>query len=271
MIPTVSHTPRIISLQSPVNRMRYPAIVLSLVVAFAASTAQGAVVQATGTMTTGEVGGEMTEWNVPIGFAPELGLYGIGTWDPESESFSGFDATTPAGDEVGISGVLDPDPSIGYGITVTDFGAPSVFAFVFSTPIILGASPTVVSSSISGGLTDFTGNGVTITPTAAFLQIADVSLPVTNMGVDIGPAVSGGPGIPGALYGYGPFALGPLPGPAGPWGTLSVSVGFSLSGGADIASLTGFASIVEVPEPSSVCMLAMGALGLLFFARRRRG
>ena len=167
-----------------------------------------------------------TNWDVPVGYNAELGLYGIGTWDPETENFTGFNATTPEGDQVGISGVLDPDPSIGYGITVTDFGAPSVFAFFFSTPIVVGASPTVVSSSISGGLTDFTGNGVTITPTAAFLQLANVSLPVTSMGVDIGPAVSGGPGLPGALYGYGPFAVGPLPGPAGPWSTLSVTVGF---------------------------------------------
>jgi hypothetical protein len=211
-----------------------------------------------------------TEWSVPIGFAPELGLYGIGTWDPGTESFSGFDLTTEAGDHVNISGVLDPDPAISYTIGVTDFGAPSVFGFFFLSPIVVGALPTSVDASVTGGLTDFTGNGVTITPTAAFLQIADVGAPTTNMGVNVGGPVSGGPGPSGALYAYGPFSDGPQPGPAGPWSTLSVTIGFSLSGGADSAALNGFAQIVEVPEPSSVCMLAMGALGLLYFARRRR-
>ena len=262
MIPTANRTPRTSTAQPMGNRMRYAAVALSLMVAFSASPAFGVAVAVGGMSIDGQ------EWSIPIGYNSELGLYGIGSWDSETENFTGFDYTGEDGTHVGISGVLDPDPSIAYGITVTDFGAPSVFGFFFTTPIILGASPTVVNSSISGGLTDFTGNGVTITPTAAFLQLADVSLPVTNMGVDIGPAVTGGPGLPGALYGYGPFATGLLPGPAGPWGTLSVTVGFSLSGGADIASLTGFAQIV--PEPSSVCMLAMGALGLLYFARRRR-
>jgi len=245
--------------------MRCPVIILSLVLAFAASSADGAPVQASGSMSVDGVPSD-----VPIGFAPELGLYGVGTWDPETESFSGFDWTGEDGTHVGISGVLDPDPSISYGITVTDFGLPSVFGFFFSTPIIVGATPTTVDASVVGGLTDFTGNGVTITPTAAFLQIADVGAPTTNMGVNVGGPVSGGPGPPLAGYTYGAFLDGPQPGPAGPWTTLSLTVGFSLSGGQDTASLTGFAQIVEVPEPSSVCMLAMGALGLLYFARRRR-
>jgi hypothetical protein len=265
MSPNANRRPRIISLRPVVNRMRFSAIVMSLVIAFAASTAQGAVVQATGGMTI-----DGSQWSVPIGFAPELGLYGVGTWDSATESFSGFEATTEAGDHVTISGVLQPDPAISYSIGVTDFGAPSTFGFFFSSPIVLGPGPTSVDASVTGGLTDFTGNGVTITPTAAFLQLADVGAPTTNMGVNVGGPVSGGPGAAGANYSYGPFGAGPLAGPAGPWSTLSVTVGFTLTGGSDSAALTGFAEIVSVPEPSSVCMLATGAMGLLYFARRRR-
>ncbi len=45
-----------------------------------------------------------------------------------------------------ISGFLDPDPSIAYGLAVTDFGTPSAFAFVFSTPIVPVGTPNVVSA-----------------------------------------------------------------------------------------------------------------------------
>jgi hypothetical protein len=248
-----------------VNQMRYPAFILSLVVtlAFAASPALATPITAAGQVTVDGVPS-----NVPMSFAPELGIFGVGTWNSGTESFSGFDLTTEAGDQVHISGALDPDPAISYSIGVTDFGAPSVFGFFFSSPIVVPAGPTSVNASISGGLTDFSGNGVTITPTGALLQISSVGPPVTNMGVDVGPTVSGGPGLPGANYTYGAFGAGPIAGPAGPWTTLSITLGFSLSGGNDSAALTGFAQIV--PEPSSVFMLGAGVLGLLYFARRRQ-
>jgi hypothetical protein len=264
MSPTPNRAPRIRSLQSVINRMRFPAIVLSIVIAFTASTAMAVPVQAIGTMT---VDGD--EWSVPIDYNSELGLYGIGSWDSNIENFTGFhwDEPGPEGFSVDVSGVLDPDPSIGWGVTVTDFGAPSIFGFFFTTPIIVGPGPTTVDASVSGGLTDFTGNGVAITPTGPLLAISTVGLPTTSMGVDVGPAVGFGPGPPGA-HSYGLHTAGPMPGPAGPWSVLSVTVGFSLSGGADVASLTGFSQIV--PEPSSVVMMVMSGLGLLICARFRR-
>ncbi|RIK84225.1 MAG: hypothetical protein DCC68_02255 [Planctomycetota bacterium] len=181
-----------------------------------------------------------------------------------------------------VSGVLDPDPSIAWGIAVTDFGAPSTFSFTFTTPIVPTGNPSVVAGSVSGGLTDVTGNGVSITPDAALgdpdgdtvaeLQVNEVGVggpPVfTNMGVDVGGAVAFGPGIPGANYTYGPFTSGPIAGPPGVWTSLQSRVSFTLSGGGDIASLTGFASIV--PEPSSIVIVAMGALALGGIAWRRR-
>ncbi len=246
-----------------VNRMRYPVFVLSLVVAFSASKALAVAIQATGAMSV-----DGNEWSVPIDYNSELGLYGFGTWNSSIDNFTGYEWTGEDGTHVTISGVLDPDPTISYTIGVTDFGAPSIFGFFFSTPIIVGASPTQVDASVSGGLTDFSGNGVTMTPTAAFLQISDVGAPTTNMGVDIGGIVSGGPAAP-TTYPFS-FSAGPQPGPAGPWTTLSVTVGFSLTGGQDSVGMTGIAQIVPVPEPSSVFMLASGVLGLLYFARRRR-
>lgn len=180
-----------------------------------------------------------------------------------------------------VTGVLDPDPSIAYGITVTDFGAPSTFTFTFTTPIVPTAG--VVTGSVSGGLTDVTGNGVSITPSVALgdpdgdtiaeLQVNEVGVggpPVfTNMGVDVGGAMSFGPGVPGANHVYGPFTTGPIAGPAGVWTSLQSRVEFTLSGGGDIASLTGFASIV--PEPSTMALSAIAAMTILGrIALRRR-
>jgi hypothetical protein len=166
--------------------------------------------------------------------------------------------------------LIDPDPMISYGISVTDFGAPSVFGFFFSTPIVPVVGPNTVDASIAGALNDFTGNGVSITPTGPLLQSSTVSLPLTSMGVDVGPAAAYGPGAPGAFYTYGAFAAGPIPGPVGAWTTLSATLGFTLSGGGDIAVLTGFAQIVPIPEPSSFALLGMGAAALAFVARRRK-
>jgi hypothetical protein len=179
-----------------------------------------------------------------------------------------------------VTGVLDPDPLIAYGITVTDFGAPDTFTFTFTTPIVPTSG--VVTGSVSGGLTDTAGNGVSITPTVALgdpdgdtvaeLQVNEVGVggpPVfTNMGVDVGGAMSFGPGLPGANHVYGPFATGPIPGPAGAWTSLQSRVEFTLSGGGDIASLTGFASIV--PEPSSLALVAIGAMSILGRVALRR-
>ena len=141
------------------------------------------------------------------------------------------------------------------------------------TPIVPTGSPNVAKGSVVVGLTDFTGDGVSLTPTAASLQVSAVGLPVTNLGVDVGLAFAAGPGSPGSSYAYGSFASGPIPGPGpGPWTTLRTSANFTLSGGGDIASLTGFASIdpAVVPEPASFSLIALGAVALAAFRGRSK-
>lgn len=225
-----------------------------------------------GTVIVGPVGTMTVDGNnmpVPISQNPGNGLWGIGTWDSKLNDFTGYEVST-AEFSASLSGLIDPDPMISYGISVTDFGAPSIFGFFFSTPIVPVIGPNAVDASIAGALNDFTGNGVSITPTAALLQLSSVGPAVTSMGVDVGPAAAYGPGAPGAFYTYGAYTAGPIPGPIGVWTTLSTAIGFSLSGGGDIAVLTGFAQIVPVPEPSSLALLGIGAAALALVARRRR-
>lgn len=176
---------------------------------------------------------------------------------------------------ISLDATLNPDPSIAYGIAVTDIGAPSIFTFAFFTPIVPTGSPNLVDASISGAFTDFTGNGVSATATAATIQGSGVGIPLTSMGVDVGPSFSAGPGSAGALYTYGAYTAGPIAGPAGVWTTLAVTNSFTLSGDNDIAVFTGFAQIVEdtstVPEGGAALAGLGTILGLFSLKRFARG
>ena len=57
------------------------------------------------------------------------------------------------------------DPSIAYGFSVVDLGAPSAFGFSFASPIVPTGPGTAVASTIAAGLLDFTDNGIAMAPT----------------------------------------------------------------------------------------------------------
>lgn len=167
-----------------------------------------------------------------------------------------------------LPGPRDAGATLAYGIAVLDSGAASSFSFVFSMPITLDPGATTIVSSIVGGMTDFTGNGVGVSTAGGFptLQRSWVGAPDTDLGVDVGGAVSFGAGPSGSLYNYGAFATGPIAGPdLSSYTTLSVGLDFTASGDNDIIVLTGFTDIV-VPAPASMALLA----GVGLIARRRR-
>src|SRR5262249_21353094 len=130
-----------------------------------------------------------------------------------------------------------------------------------------------VDAAISGGLTDFGGDGVSITPISSKIQTSVLLFPSTPMGVDVGDAASHvGTGVP-ATYTYGVFADGPKPGPAGgPWTGLSASTVFTLSGGSDVAALTGFAHLRDaaIPEGGPGLLGIAAIAGLALVARFAR-
>lgn len=193
----------------------------------------------------------------------------------------GYSWSTPEG-EINISGAFVPDPMIIYTFGVTDFGAPSTFTFAVSQPIVPTGPLTTVQASISGGLNDATGNGVTFTPNPAngdpdfdtfteaqVNRVGPGAVPTTDMGVDVGLSEFHIGSGPGANYTYGSYGAGPQPGPVGIWNSLGITTSFTLSGGNDAVSLTGFASINTVPEPSTFVLLGCAAGGLFAFRRRR--
>jgi hypothetical protein len=241
--------------------MRSIAVMLVVLTAFAALGGPAVAMTPFVSFTSSDL---RTSIDIPFFQNPD-GTYQVDNWQYSTSEYS-----------VQLSALLDPDPSIAYGIAVSDFGAPSTFSFAFSTPIVAVSAPNTVQASIVGGLTDFTGDGVSLTPTGSKVQVSEVGSPLTNMGVDVGDGLTVGTGAAGALYTYGAFATVPTAGPGpGPWTTLQQSVSFTLSGGSDVAVLTGFASIEPgsprpVPEPTSLALMAGGLVSLAALVRKRR-
>jgi hypothetical protein len=230
-----------------------PAALLAVQVASAQTAPQASAVVT--------VGGEPIE--IPLRWdAEEKG------WVVASETGSWLYEDNEA--RISVSLNMDPDPSIAYGLSVVDIGLPSMFGFIFSTPIVPTGTPNVVSASIVGGMTDFAGDGVSLTPVAPLLQTASVGAPSTVMGVDVGAGASALPGTAGSFYAYGPHAAGPIAGPGpGPWTSLTTTTLFTGSGGGDVYALTGFASIELVPEPAMLSLVLLAAP--LAMGRRFRG
>lgn len=236
------------------------------------SSATSSYAQTSKTDATLDIVADGTRYVVPVTSGIKQGT-DFKTWMIGGEN--GFQVQTPEY-SISVSGAADYDPSILYGISVTDFGAPSAFGFFFASPIVPTGTPNTVRSSLSGALTDATGNGVSITPTlpdvdgdSLFeLQTSDLTAPVTNMGIDVGAGFTSGPGPSGALFVLGPFSVGPVAGPGpGPWTGLQATLGFTLSGGNDVASINGFVEILPIPEPSSLALAAIVAAAAL--VRRR--
>jgi PEP-CTERM motif len=172
--------------------------------------------------------------------------------------------------EVFVTATLDADPSILFGITVQNFGdAPLDVGFSLGTPIVPFATPAVATSSLRGTLNPGAGApaGLSVTPTqgdsdgdgVAELLVNTVADPLTSLGVDVGQGVSLAGGLPAV---YGPFSAGPITAPAGLFTFLQADLGFTLTGGGDVADLQGLTELRAIPEPSTIGLLGLGLIAL---------
>lgn len=205
--------------------------------------------------------------------------YGIWVVDP-------FDWTDSEGNQITISGELDPDPQINFAINVLDFGAPSNFSFTFILPLNpLVSNPSIVFDSLVGTVTGGAGGGgVTVTALppppgipvdgdpVVELQVYTLSddggLTWKNVGLDAGPTTFV-PVAPFFSAPYGSYNQGPIPTIAGgPWTHMRADLNFGLSGGGDAFSLSG--AKVLVPEPATGALALLFAMGMSAIARRSR-
>ena len=176
--------------------------------------------------------------------------------------------TTEGSITVAMDSNIDPFITMAIG-AVNNTGGNLGFAFAVALPINLPPLPTIINASLVGGLTDSTGNGVSITPflTAAIL---DNSVVPPGFTWGTGPAVVFGPGASGAFYVYGPFAVGPAAGPVGGAMLFTESLSFILSGNSDAAALTAHCSINPIPVPPALVLMGSGLLGLVGWRKFRQ-
>ena len=180
------------------------------------------------------------------------------------------------------------DPIIAYGMQVVNNGTNAVtFQKIVSSPILptITSSPTIVRAGISGSAFDFAGNGVTVTPRpGAFAQDGDGTDEIQmfqvrrnvgsgawlNAGVDVGGVQSFAGGGSAFTYTYPAVNLPFQAGPTGSFAQMRTVTRFSLTGGGDRATFTGFAEILPVPEPGEYALMLAGLAVVASVARRRR-
>ncbi len=209
-----------------------------------------------------------------------------------SDAGQNFEVTIAANDAYG-----NLDPLINYTMSVKNkSGGAKTFQKIVTAPIVPPISgANVVRASVSGSLTDATGNGITITPKPNRNQDTDNNPDTnnqainngdklqlfllsttnkfnagnyTNAGVDVGGAETH-VGPPDTSFAYGAYNDGPIAGPVGSWKYMQTRTRFTLTGNGDKAVIKGYAEISAVPEAKTYGMMLVG-LGLVGFIVRRR-
>lgn len=166
------------------------------------------------------------------------------------------------------------DPFMTYSFRAVNNGAtPLTFTFSQGISLIPTVSPdTEVRASLGYSLTDGTG-GLTLAPTGANPAVSMFELSSNNgvTFVEAGPDVQLGDSKTAGAGGSAAYSFGGptwYPGEAGTFNYMRARTEFSLTGGRDVAVLTGRIEVTPVPEPSTYALIGLG-LGMVGFALNR--
>ncbi|WP_205421357.1 PEP-CTERM sorting domain-containing protein [Dechloromonas sp. HYN0024] len=188
---------------------------------------------------------------------------GSGSWNWHT-----FQTAGAAGDPLAvvsldkIIGHGDPDLSYGF-YAKNNTNSTQTYTLTIGesiTPPTYG--PTTVYADIGASLTNPSGN-LTFAPVSGHIQqfmlSSDGGLSFVNAGVDVGGTFTTSTTGTSSYLAQSQPLSGPTPtNPATEWNFMQLVTRFTLSPNNDIASVSGFASINPVPEPSSYLMMFAG-------------
>lgn len=167
----------------------------------------------------------------------------------------------------------DPDPTVSNIIAVTNnTAATQTFVITVTLPIAPAfGPPSFIKGSVSGSVTDTSGNGngatfataggnpiyTALIDGASVATLLDPSLSVVTAGFGSANLPVDDFGIPNAVS----IPVGTLTG-------IAITLRFSLTAG-DSASLTSVFNVEPIPEPGTAILMAAGLIGLARMGRSR--
>lgn len=170
-----------------------------------------------------------------------------------------------------IGGNLDPEMS--YGLTFkNNTAATQTYTYsqgeTMDTPM---TGPFSLFTELSGSLVNAAPSTTTASmqPTGGAVQqlrLGNAGVATVNPGADLGAGVVVPVGTSSAVYGtFANTVAG-----TGQYDYWEFTTQFTLSGGKDVATLSGYASINPVPDAPGLALLATGLLALRIRARSRK-
>jgi hypothetical protein len=225
----------------------------------------------------------------PLLFNRNTGLYQQATgtvirWDSYARSDGTFNNTTPVGETSASSFTFvlaaNVDPFMTYGLSVrNNTGSTNNYSFTFAESLVPPVNGLYnIYADISGSLVNGVANSALNLGTTAGGTIQKVFLKESayggaySAGVDVGLASlnAGAPAGSTTYFGNG-LQNASASGTSGAftYDSWEFRTNFSLSGGNDVATLSGYAEISPIPELETYAMFLAGLLGMGMMLRRR--
>ncbi len=227
--------------------------------------------------------------DTPLLYNPSSGSYQPATgtvvrWDSFARVDGSFNNTAPVGADSASSFsfvvAANVDPFMTYGLSVkNNTGSTNSYGFVFGEsllPAISGAY--TVTSDISGSLVNGVAGsalnlGVTSGSTIQKVVLKESAyLGTYSAGVDVGNAYTNAGAPAGSItYSGNGLQSATANGSSGlyTYDSWEFRADFSLTGGKDVATLSGYAEIAPIPEIETYAMFAAGLLGMGMVLRRQ--